>query len=85
MKAFYWLAITGKVSTTENPRIRGLLLDYISNLCVLCGKKGEIIDDLFVNCEFGYFIWCSFLCRSGVSWCYLGLSSKLSRFVVKII
>lgn len=66
MEAFCWLAVSGKVSTAENLRRRGLFLENISDLYVLCGKERETNDHISVHCEFAYFLWCSFF---GADWC----------------
>lgn len=69
VEVFCWLAVLEKVfSTKENVRRRGLSSYAISDLCVLFGKEGKTIDQLFLYCGFAYSFWCSFLGRSGVSW-----------------
>lgn len=44
VEAFCWLAISGKLSTADNLRRRGILLDAIFYICFLCGTEA-----LFVN------------------------------------
>ena len=68
VEAFMWLALSGKVSTADNLRRRGLTSMAISDICVLCGKVNETVDHLFVHCEFSYSLWCRFLARCGVLW-----------------
>ena len=63
MEAFCWLAIAGKISTTDNLRRRGLLSESISDICCLCRRKRESIDHLFIHCEIALTIWGHFLKR----------------------
>lgn len=62
-EVFYRLAVSGKVSTTDVLGRKGLSLETISELCVLCGKEMETIDHLFLHCEFAFSLWCYFLKR----------------------
>lgn len=32
--------------------------EAISDLCLLCGKDRETVDQLFVHCFFFFFFWC---------------------------
>lgn len=66
VKAFCWLAISGKVSTTDNLRRRGILSDAISDICIFCGKEAESVNHLFLHCEFASSVWARLLCRSGM-------------------
>lgn len=46
-----------------NHRRRGLVSDAISDLCLLCGKDRETVDQLFVHYIFLFSFWVSFSCE----------------------
>lgn len=69
VKAFCWAAVSGRVSTENVLRRRGLISKSISDLCSLCGKERKMIVHLFLHYEFSYFLWCQFLMKSGLVWC----------------
>lgn len=64
-----WLVVSGKVSTANNLRWRGLLLDGSSGIRVLCEREMEVIYHLFVHRAYVRFIWRRFLEKSEASWC----------------
>lgn len=47
---FFWLAIAGKFSIVDNLR-SGLLVETMPDMCSLCGRERESIDDLFLHCN----------------------------------
>lgn len=47
--AFCWLIVLGKVSAANNLRQMSPTSKDISNICLLCGKERENIDQLFVH------------------------------------
>ena len=48
VKAFEWLALSGKVSTVDNLRRRGLASMAILDIFVLCEKDCETVDCLCI-------------------------------------
>lgn len=78
VEAFYWRVVSSKVSTVDNLRRRGILLDDYFDICVLCGMERENIDHLsFIINEFTQFIWCRFLDKCGVYWCMPSTVAKV--------
>lgn len=77
VEAFCWLAVAGKISTTDVLR-RGLMSDIISDTFRLCWKEMESIDHLFIHCGVASSIWRYFLNECGVSWCFPGSLAMLS-------
>ena len=69
VKAFCWLAISGKISTVDNFRRRGLTTSSISDTCVMCHIKEESVNHLFLHCEVAVGVWGHFIGRCGVAWC----------------
>lgn len=65
--SFCWLAVSGKVSTTDVLRRRGLS-QSLFQICAFW-KERETTDHLFLHWEFSYSLWCQFLVRSGVVRC----------------
>lgn len=41
-----------------NLRGMGMLSETILDVCLLCGKYGEIVDRIFLHCEWGHVVWC---------------------------
>lgn len=78
VEPFCWLAVAGKISTTDVLR-RGLMSDIISDTCRLCGREMESIDHLFIHCHVASSIWRYFLNKCGVSWCFPGSLAMLSE------
>lgn len=70
VKAFYWLAVSGKISTVDNLRRRGIFSDAIANICHLRGKEVKSVNHLFLHCKFSSSLWCLFLKQSGVWLCF---------------
>lgn len=66
-----WLAVVGKVSMAYNLRRRCLTDARILDIYVLCRKKGEKVNHLFLHCEVVAGIWSYFLARCGIAWCCL--------------
>lgn len=69
--------MSGKVSTADVLRRRGLSLGTIFKLCVLCNKDMETIDHLFLHYEFAFSLWCRFLKMSGILQCLPGSLERL--------
>lgn len=67
MEAFCGHAITRMVSTANNLR-RGLSSEVISITCLLCKKEREMVNHLFVHCEFSSLVQSCFLEKCGVHW-----------------
>lgn len=44
---YCWPAALGEVLNADNLRRRGIPLEAISDLCVLCWMYGEMVDHLF--------------------------------------
>ena len=65
---FIWTALC-KILTIDNLRRQGLTL---VNWCCLCKKSEEIVNHLFIHCEFTSEIWHLVLVLFGVSWAMLG-------------
>lgn len=42
----------------RNLRRIGMLSETILDVCLLCGKDGEIVDHIFLHCERGHVVWC---------------------------
>lgn len=72
---------------------RGILLEAISNLCPLCGRVRETVDNFFPHCEFFYTMWCHFLAKCIMScyfprslpclfeaWCFTSFSGSSAAF-----
>lgn len=72
VEAFCWLVVTGKTSTVDNLRRRGLTTDTISDKCSLGGREIESIDHLFIHCNVASAVWGHFLKECGVVWCLPG-------------
>lgn len=77
VEVFCWLVVSGKVVIANVLRRRGISLEEILDMCPLCGKDREVIDHLFLYCEFSYHVWCRFLANCVVSWCFLGSLADL--------
>lgn len=52
MEALCWLVVASKISTVDNLRRKGSLSDNLNDLCSLCGKVIESINQAFIHCEF---------------------------------
>lgn len=66
------LVVTGKVSTVDNQRRRGLMSDNISNICTLYRMEAESINHRFLHCKVTSLVWYHFINRCGISWSLLG-------------
>ncbi|CAN1321923.1 Putative ribonuclease H protein At1g65750 [Linum perenne] len=54
VQAFCWMVFHSKIATLDNLQKRGF---YLANRFVLCGKDEELINHLFLRCEFAMSIW----------------------------
>ncbi|XXG89386.1 hypothetical protein AAC387_Pa12g1396 [Persea americana] len=72
LEAFCWLAVTAKISTTDNLWKRGLTSSTIIDTCVMCHKELELVNHLLLHYEFTFNVWGYFIGRCGVDWCCNG-------------
>lgn len=69
VKAFCWLAVAAKISTTNNLRRKGLTSSTITDTCVMYHKELEPVNHLLLHCEITAGVWGHFIGRCGVDWC----------------
>lgn len=78
MEALCGHAITGMVSMANNLR-RGLSSEVISITCLLCKKEREMVNHLFVHCEFSSLVQSCFLEKCGLPWYIPRLMANLFK------
>lgn len=63
-----WLAMANKVSTVDNLR-RGIVLEPMFEVYILCGRDGETVKRLFLQPIFTSYIWEPLHNKCGLLWC----------------
>lgn len=75
--AFCWLAMVGKILTTDMLRRREIVMSHVSEVRYLCKRVMESTDHLFVHCEIVSSMWEHFFNKCRIEWCVLGLLASL--------
>lgn len=44
------------------------MIHNILDVCVICSKKEELVDHLFLHCEVASSVCCHFICKCGLAW-----------------
>lgn len=63
-----WLAMLGRVKTSELLLNLGILSDFNMSLCHFCGEVPESVNHLFLHCDMVWHVWCVVLRWWKVEW-----------------
>ena len=60
---FMWMAVWGKILTTDNIIKKGF---SFFSWCCLCRRSGETVSHLLLHCDVTYALWCAVFSMFGV-------------------
>lgn len=76
----FWQYAVEKVSTSDNQWRRGLTLDSIFDICVMCRKDQEFVYHFFLHCKVTYKCGIAFLSKCNMTWCFPSVTSELVHY-----